>query len=116
MATVSISFNGRDYRVACDDGQESRLMKLGGMLEERGGELKDSLGGHVSHDLLLLMTSLLIADELTEAGAELDTVRGTQGANVQAAEDQRRAEERVAKAIESVAIRVDHIAQTLEAS
>lgn len=65
MAQVEISINGQSYRVACEDGQESRLGELARMVDAHVGDLVEQIG-QVGHTRLLVMASLLVADELME--------------------------------------------------
>lgn len=66
MAQVTIAINSREYAIACEDGQESRILKLAAMLEEKANLLK-SISGQVNENMLLAMIGILIADDLMEA-------------------------------------------------
>ncbi len=70
MGQVSLGINGRQYEVQCDDGQESHLYQLADYVNGKVGELVSG-AGQVGEARLLLMASLLIADELMEAKAEV---------------------------------------------
>ncbi len=70
MAQVDVTINGRDYQIACDDGQEDHLAQLGEYVDRRVKELATTVG-QVGDSRLLVMVSLLIADELAETYAEL---------------------------------------------
>lgn len=74
MVEVSVTINGRDYRIACDDGQEEHVERLAAGVDKRIGELVASLGRQVGDTTLLVMASLLIADELGDLRAELERV------------------------------------------
>jgi cell division protein ZapA len=66
MGQVSVTLNGRTYRLRCEDGEEERLLALGNHVRAH----MDRLGrefGQVGDDRLLAMTAILIADELFEA-------------------------------------------------
>jgi len=65
MAQVEITINGQSYRVACEDGQEQRLTDLSRMVDAHVGDLVQQVG-QVGHTRLLVMASLLVADELVE--------------------------------------------------
>ncbi|NIY75936.1 cell division protein ZapA [Thalassospira sp. HF15] len=71
MAQVSIRINGRSYDIACDDGQEDRIHALAKYVDERVKEISDAVG-QIGEQRLLVMTSLLIADELGMAHEKLD--------------------------------------------
>lgn len=108
MAQVSITINGRNYNVACDDGQEAHLKRLGDYVDKRLGELVAAVG-QVGDSRLLVMVSLLLADELSELYDETETLKGKSGASSSA-----RVDEELAGAIESMAERIEKIAAGLE--
>ena len=62
MANVSIKFNGKDYLLSCDDGQEESLKKLTIFLNDKYMELKNKLG-NIGENKLLLITSIKLIDE-----------------------------------------------------
>jgi cell division protein ZapA len=69
MAEVAITVNGRSYRFACGDGEEARLKELAAYVKSRMDGIKREHSGSISDDRLLLMTALLIADDLWDATA-----------------------------------------------
>jgi len=105
MAQVEVTINGRKYRVACDDGQEPHLHQLAQYVDRRVSELVSAVG-QVGEARLLVMASLLIADELSEAFASLE------GGETRAGE----AVERLAEATEALAEKIESIAARLEAA
>ena len=62
MANVNIKFNGKDYLLSCDDGQEESLKKLTSFLDSKYLELKKNLG-NIGENKLLLITSIKLIDE-----------------------------------------------------
>ena len=62
MANVSIKFNGEEYLLSCDDGQEESLKKLTSILDKKYSELKKSLGS-IGESKLLLITAIKLIDE-----------------------------------------------------
>ena len=62
MANVNVKFNGKDYLLSCDDGQEESLKKLTIFLDKKYNELKDKLGNIGENKLLLITTIQLIDD------------------------------------------------------
>ena len=62
MANVNIKFNGRDYLLSCDDGQEESLKKLTQFLDRKYNQLKDKLG-NIGENKLLLITTIGLIDE-----------------------------------------------------
>ena len=79
MGQVAIAINGRRYEVNCDDGEEDRLRQLAEGVDRRVRTLAASVG-QVGEVRLLLLTCLLMQDELTEAGrGEATTPAGEAG-------------------------------------
>ena len=68
MAQVPLTINGRNYRVACDDGQEERVHELARVVDDTVQELVSRVG-QVGEMQLLVMAAILLADEVEEARA-----------------------------------------------
>jgi cell division protein ZapA len=66
MAHVSVTISGRQYRMACDDGQEHHLARLSHELDQRISQLRTTFG-EIGDMRLTVMAALLLADELAEA-------------------------------------------------
>jgi cell division protein ZapA len=66
MAHVSVTISGRQYRMACDDGQEHHLARLSHELDQRIAQLRTTFG-EIGDMRLTVMAALLLADELAEA-------------------------------------------------
>ena len=66
MAEVTISIKGRYYDIACDDGQEGRVIKLAAYIDEKMQAVSRSASAYNEAHLMIL-TSLLLTDELFEA-------------------------------------------------
>ena len=62
MANVNIKFNGKEYLLSCDDGQEENLKKLAEHLSQKFNQLKLSLG-NIGENKLLLISSIKVVDE-----------------------------------------------------
>ena len=75
MAIVTVTVNGHEYQVACEDGQEDHLTGLAEYLDKRVSELTKTMG-QVGEARLILMASLLVADELSDIVDEVDSLRG----------------------------------------
>ena len=106
MGQVAIKIHGRQYPVACDDGQEAHLAGLGRNLDERAEKLASSAGS-INDALLLVMVALVVADELTDAVAELKALNA-------ADKKEADAESQTAGALKSLADRIERIAAQLE--
>jgi len=69
MSNVTLSIGGRDYRVACADGEEAQIASLGAMIDAKVASIEGlAAQGEVR---ALLFASLLLADELQEARSAL---------------------------------------------
>lgn len=111
MGQVAVTINGRKYQIACDDGQEAHLTRLGTYVDKRISELVASVG-QIGDARLLVMASLLVADELSDAYSELDVMRSAdEGATARLA-----AEEALGASIDILASRLEGIAEKLEQS
>ena len=71
MANVNINFNGKEFLLSCDDGQEEHLEELTLYLNEKFNNLKNSLG-NVGESKLLLITSISVLDEYYETKKKID--------------------------------------------
>ena len=67
MSEVTVTINARQYRMACENGQEDHLLALSQDLDQRIAQLRTSFG-EVGDTRLTVMAALTIADELAEAG------------------------------------------------
>ena len=71
MANVNIKFNGKDFLLSCDDGQEEHLEELLTHINEKFSDLKNSLG-NIGENKLLLITSVQILDEYFETKKKVE--------------------------------------------
>ena len=74
MANVNIKFNGKDFLLSCDDGQEEHLEELANHLGSKFDKLKADLG-NIGENKLLLITSIKIMDEYFETKKKIDIHR-----------------------------------------
>ena len=65
VAQVDINVNSQNFQIACEDGQEDRLLDLAKIVDEKVTELVDQVG-QVGQNRLLVMAALVIADELAD--------------------------------------------------
>ncbi len=72
MANVNIKFNGKEFLLSCDDGQEEHLEGLAFYLNEKFIRLKNSLG-NIGESKLLLITSISVLDEYYETKNKIET-------------------------------------------
>ena len=71
MANVNIKFNGKEFLLSCEDGQEEHLEELSSYLNEKFENLKKSLG-NIGENKLLLITSITVLDEFFETKKNID--------------------------------------------
>ena len=71
MANVSIKFNGKEFLLSCDDGQEEHLEELLIQLNQKFNELKNNLG-NLGENKLLLITAVKTMDEYHETKKKVD--------------------------------------------
>ncbi|MDA9975911.1 cell division protein ZapA [Alphaproteobacteria bacterium] len=104
MAQVEIMVNGQSYRIACEDGQEQRLGDLARIVDAHVGDLVEQVG-QVGHTRLLVMASLLVADELVDLQEAANEISedGADIASMRAIE----AISRVSGRLEAIADRLD---------
>jgi cell division protein ZapA len=106
MAQVAVTINGRNYPVACKEGEEERIGELARYVDEKVRNFAREFG-NVGEVRLLLLTTLVLADELADAQAAGGRARAAgNGA----------AEGRLASGIDGLAARLETIAARLENS
>jgi cell division protein ZapA len=116
MSHINVTINGRQYRMACEDGQEPRLLKLAEDLESRIGELRGKFG-EIGDQRLEVMAALTTSDELLDANnriraleQELNALRDVRA---NAAERARATQVAVAAALNAAAERIEKTTQVL---
>ncbi len=118
MAQVTVSIDGKQYRMACDEGQEEHLIDLAERFDRYVMHLKDSFG-EIGDQRLTVMAALTLGDELSEAyrrirrlEAELAGVNETKAAVIARYEE---AQAGFARAVDHVAMRLEGFADRLAA-
>ena len=74
MANVNIKFNGKDYLLSCDDGQEEHLLELAANLDSKYNELKSNLG-NIGENKLLLITTIKIFDDFYDLTKKVNSTK-----------------------------------------
>ena len=101
MAQVTIVIDGKQYRMACDEGQEEHLTEMGQKFDRYVAYLKGSFG-EIGDQRLTVMAALTVADELSEQAYKMlrlqDEVAALQDARLVAAERHRAEEAEAARA------------------
>ena len=71
MANVSIKFNGKEFLLSCDDGQEEHLEELLIQINQKFNDLKNNLG-NLGENKLLLITAVKVMDEYFETKKKVE--------------------------------------------
>jgi len=74
MGQVSVTLNGRTYRLECSEGEEAHLIELAEYLGSHVDTMRQKFG-QVGDDRLILMASLVVADELWELRREIEEMK-----------------------------------------
>jgi len=119
MASINANIAGRQFRLACEDGQEEHLQALARDLDERIEGLRKKFG-EIGDTRLTVMAGLMVSDELAEASRKLrrmeEELTAHQHARVVAADRAKAASEAVVGAFNSAAERLEGITKKLNAS
>ncbi|HEY0223121.1 MAG TPA: cell division protein ZapA [Pseudolabrys sp.] len=119
MASINASIAGRQFRLACEDGQEEHLQALARELDERIEGLRKKFG-EIGDTRLTVMAGLMVSDELAEANRKLrrmeEELTAHQDARVVAADRAKAASDAVVGAFNSAAERLEGITKKLNAS
>jgi cell division protein ZapA len=113
MAQVTATIAGRQFRLACEDGQEDHLQALAADIDERITELRRKFG-EIGDTRLTVMAALTVADELTETTRRLRRLEEeVEDARVVAADRAKAASVAVVNAFNSAAERIEGITKKL---
>lgn len=112
MAEISITINGRNYGIACDDGQERRVQDLARYVDFRLREIARA-GAATNESHLLVLTAIILADEIADmkASGTAAPAATTSAMGVKMTDDE---EEAIVSAIDLLAARIDQIAGSLQ--
>jgi cell division protein ZapA len=116
MSHINVTINGRQYRMACEEGQETRLLQLAEGFEARIGSLRGKFG-EIGDARLTVMAALMVSDELIDATQrirnleeELEALRDVRAV---AADRARATQIAVANALNAAADRIEKTTQVL---
>jgi cell division protein ZapA len=119
MSQVNATIAGRQFRLACEDGQEEHLQVLAKNLDQRIIDLRAKFG-EIGDTRLTVMAALVIADELTEAQRRIgmleQDIASLQDARQVAADRAKAASSAVVHAFNSAAERIEGITRKLNAT
>ena len=116
MSHINVTINGRQYRMACEEGQEVRLLKLAEDLELRVEELRGKFG-EIGDARLTVMAALTVCDELLDATARIrvleEEVESSRHQRLAATDRARVTQVAVVNALNSAADRIEKTTQVL---
>jgi cell division protein ZapA len=116
MSQVSVTINGRQFRMACEDGQEGHLMNLARDLDVRIEGLRKKFG-EIGDTRLTVMAALTIADSLAETAARIkrleDELAALHNARVEALNLDKAARSAITAALTAAAERIESITAKL---
>lgn len=116
MAQVNATIAGREFRLACEDGQEDHLQALAKDIDQRIIDLRRKFG-EIGDTRLTVMAALMLADDLAEATDKFrrfeDEIAALQDARLVAADRARAASDAVVGAFNSAAERIEGITKKL---
>ena len=119
MAQVNATIAGRQFRLACEDGQEEHLQALAHDLDQRIIDLRAKFG-EIGDTRLTVMAALMVADELSEAARKIrrleEEATALQDARVVSSDRAKAASDAVVHAFNSAAERIEGITKKLNAS
>jgi cell division protein ZapA len=116
VSQVNVTINGRQFRMACEDGQEDHLRGLAKGLDDRISALRTQFG-EIGDARLTVMAALMIADELSESGKKVKRLEadlaGVHDARGAAAARMQAAQTALVAAFTSAAERIEGMAKKL---
>jgi cell division protein ZapA len=116
MAQVNVTINSRQYRMACEDGQEEHLMELAKDIDERIENLRGNFG-EVGDSRLTVMAALTVADDLAEAGKKIrrleEELAALQDARVASVDRAQQTQAAIIAALNAASERLEGITKTL---
>ena len=116
MAQVNATIAGRQFRLACEDGQEDHLNALAKDIDTRIIDLRRKFG-EIGDTRLTVMAALMVADELTEANRRIrrleEEIQALQDARVVCSDRAKAASDAVVGAFHSAAERIEGITKKL---
>jgi cell division protein ZapA len=116
MSHINVSLNGRQYRMACEEGQQARLLKLAENLESRIQSLRGKFG-EIGDARLTVMAALTVCDELLDANSRIRTLEeeleALRDVRVATADRAKTTQTAVANALNAAADRIEKTTQVL---
>ena len=116
MSQVSLTINGRQFRMACEDGQESYLINLARELDARIAAFRNEFG-ELSDTRLIVMAAITVVDELAVAGLRIkrleEEIAALRNAQVATSDRNKATQAAIASMLSAAAERVESITERL---
>ena len=116
MSQVSVTINGRQFRMACEDGQEEHLTMLARELDSRIESLRGKFG-EIGDARLTVMAALTACDEVVDSAARIrsleEELEQLRSARIDAADRARATQVAVSNALNAAAERIERTTQVL---
>jgi cell division protein ZapA len=116
MSQVTVTINSRQFRMACEDGQEGHLIKLAEDLDQRIDKLRGNFG-EIGDARLTIMAALTVADELADIHKRLKRVEeelaSLQAAREASAEHAKATQAAISAALNAAAERIEGLTKDL---
>ena len=116
MAQISVTIDGKAYRMACEEGQEDHLTELAGRLDRYVGHLKSQFG-EIGDLRITVMAGIMIMDELSEMTRKVSVleaeINGLKSNSEGSLEVQQRHEEMLVSTIADLTSRIEGLAAKL---
>jgi cell division protein ZapA len=116
MSQVNVSINGRQFRMACEDGEEARLSRLAEELDASIATLRTRFG-EIGDTRLTVMAALTLADQLSETKEKLQRLEPElatlRNASVASADHSQATQTAVVAALNAAAERIENITKRL---
>jgi cell division protein ZapA len=109
---VNVTINGRQYRMACEEGQEARLIQLADDLAARIVRLREKFG-EIGDQRLVVMAALTVSDELLDAREQIELLQRERAALIEGGAAAKVIESAVVAALNSAAERIEKTTQVL---
>lgn len=111
MAELTLTINGRNYGISCEDGQEQRVIDLSHYIDAKMKDIVQA-GAATNESHLLVLAALMLSDEIFDLRDQI----GNLGGQAEAAQNAKQDELVIAQAIDHLAERIDTIAERIKAA
>jgi cell division protein ZapA len=119
MAQITVTINGKAFRMACDDGEEDRLMGLADRFDSWISELKGAFG-EIGDQRLTVMAGIMATDQLSELERKVNSLEQelaqAKQQQVAALDNMSQNEEELSRAVNTAAARIESLAEGLTKS